>query len=143
MSQTFATALMARFYQLAVITTALLISLANASINTCLNGLCAVTRANLTPEQVARELGPLLSKGSSIFGPSSPRWENAMERYQTYMAPNITVVVRPEPEDEIPKIVSTRQTFGTRAQAAGLYLVADLIPKRFNMPITTSLNSSQ
>jgi hypothetical protein len=66
-----------------------------------------VTRFRLTSQQVQRELGPLLSRGSMIFGPTDNRWESATERYQTFAIPDVRLVVRPGREEDVAKIVST------------------------------------
>ena len=65
-----------------------------------------ITRRDLTTNTVASELGPLLSNGTLIFGPSSPLFPNATSRWITYVQPVIQVVVEPAAESDIPKIVS-------------------------------------
>lgn len=74
-------------------------------VHDCPDGLCSWARANLSPMQVQRELGPLLSDKAQIFGPASSNWANVTERYQTYKPPDITVVVEAGVEDDIPIIV--------------------------------------
>ncbi|KAI5867522.1 hypothetical protein GGS23DRAFT_612662 [Durotheca rogersii] len=96
---------MVRLFSLAALSLTLLQSLVTASPFPCLNGHCSYTRANLTPEIVARELGPQLSRNSSIFGPDDARWVEATTRYQEYNRPHISMVVEPAREDDIPKIV--------------------------------------
>ncbi|KAJ5689703.1 FAD-binding domain-containing protein [Penicillium macrosclerotiorum] len=59
----------------------------------------------LTAAQVQRELGPLLSSITAIFGPSDPRWSNETERYRNYAPPHIQLVVQPGRESDIPIIV--------------------------------------
>ena len=66
-----------------------------------------LTRRNLTTSTVERELGPLLSNGTLIFGPSSPAFANATSRWVMYVQPVIQVVVEPAAESDIPKIVSS------------------------------------
>lgn len=78
-----------------------------AAVTSCPDGLCLTTRATITPAQIGKELGPQLSKKAQIFGPSDARWENATERFQTFMPPTIQVVVEPGVEDDIPKIVGS------------------------------------
>ena len=65
-----------------------------------------LTRRNLTTNTVERELGPLLSKGTLIFGPSSPAYANATSRWITFVQPMIQVVVEPATEADVSKIVS-------------------------------------
>ena len=65
-----------------------------------------ITRRDLTPFTVEKELGHLLSKGTLIFGPSSHAYANATSRWITYVQPVIQVVVEPAEESDIPKIVS-------------------------------------
>ncbi|QSZ36214.1 hypothetical protein DSL72_007340 [Monilinia vaccinii-corymbosi] len=83
----------------------LLQSLVTAAPQACLDGLCSVTRGNLSTTQVSRELGPQLSRGSNIFGPDDPRFLNETARYQAYKPPVIRLVVQPASEADIPKIV--------------------------------------
>ena len=107
---------MTRFSRLAACGLALLQSLVAACGLLYPNGQCSFTRRDLTPEQAQRELGPLLSNTSSIFGPSDPRWLDATERYQLYAVPDIQMVVQPRLESDIPTIVSftivAHQLFG-------------------------------
>ncbi|KAI3327600.1 FAD-binding domain-containing protein [Xylariaceae sp. AK1471] len=63
------------------------------------------TRHNLTSADVQQELGPQLSHGSLIFGPSSPLYPDATERWVTFAKPDIEVVVQPALESDIAKIV--------------------------------------
>lgn len=97
---------MARLYILAAFGLLLLQSLASASPQSCFDGLCSFTRRDLSPQQVARELGPKLSNSSSIYGPSDPRFANETARYQAYQPPVIKMVVQPGSESDIPIIVS-------------------------------------
>lgn len=85
---------------------AAMVSLAAAAPKDCLDGLCLRTRANLSPLQVSRELGPLISNASSVFGPSDSRWANATARYQQYAAPKFTVAVQVARESDVAVIVS-------------------------------------
>ncbi|KAJ6128717.1 CAZyme family AA7 [Penicillium samsonianum] len=84
---------------------ATVVSLAAAAPTNCLDGLCLKTRANLSPLQVSRELGPLLSNASSVFGPSDSRWANATARYQQYAAPKFTVAVQVARESDVSVII--------------------------------------
>ncbi|KAB8235183.1 FAD-binding oxidoreductase [Aspergillus alliaceus] len=59
----------------------------------------------LTAVQAQRELGPLLSSTTSIFGPVDSRWFNVTERYQCYAPPQIQLVVQPGRESDISTIV--------------------------------------
>jgi hypothetical protein len=94
-----------RFPSIAACALALARSIPVALAASCPDGLCLKTRAALSSFQVASELGPLLSKGALIFGPEDPRWANATERYQTYLPPNIRIVVEPAVEADVPIIV--------------------------------------
>ncbi|RAH42320.1 FAD-binding domain-containing protein [Aspergillus brunneoviolaceus CBS 621.78] len=58
-----------------------------------------------TAAEIAPRLGPLLSEGSSIFGPTDSRWASATERYDTYTEPHVEVVVQPGQESDIPIII--------------------------------------
>ncbi|KAI1490987.1 hypothetical protein F5X96DRAFT_509465 [Biscogniauxia mediterranea] len=60
---------------------------------------------DLVPSQVIAQLGPLLSNGSIITGPSSPEFANETERYNTIVHPKIQLVVQPGQESDISKIV--------------------------------------
>ncbi|KAI1393510.1 uncharacterized protein F4822DRAFT_423980 [Hypoxylon trugodes] len=64
-----------------------------------------LTRRDLSPAKVQTELGALISKNSTIFGPTDPRFPNATERYNTAAPPHIEVVVIPGLESDIPTIV--------------------------------------
>jgi hypothetical protein len=100
---------MTRFSSLAACALALMQPLVSAVPIACLNGICPVTRRDLSPHTVASELGPLLSNSSAIFGPNDTRWQDATHRYQAYSPPDIQLVVEPGSEDDIPKIVSLHQ----------------------------------
>ncbi|KAI0154644.1 FAD-binding domain-containing protein [Xylariaceae sp. FL1272] len=63
------------------------------------------TPRDINPLNVQTQLGPLLSSGAIIFGPSSPLYANATERYDRYVKPDIQVVVQPATEDDVAKIV--------------------------------------
>lgn len=84
---------------------ALLSAWASARPMSCPDGLCLMTRANIEPNQVAQELGPLLSDKASIFGPDDARWANASESWDTYGAPTFTVIIQAGQESDISTIV--------------------------------------
>ncbi|KAH8588215.1 FAD-binding domain-containing protein [Bisporella sp. PMI_857] len=96
---------MTRFFSFAACGLLLLQPLVTAIPQPCLDELCTFTRSNLSPQQVARELGPRLCRGSSIYGPSDPRFAVDTARYQAYAPPIIKMVVQPACETDIPKIV--------------------------------------
>ncbi|KAJ8130682.1 hypothetical protein O1611_g2947 [Lasiodiplodia mahajangana] len=64
-----------------------------------------ITRSSLTSSKVQSELGPLLSHGAVVFGPSSSLYLNATSRWVEYVKPNIQVVVQPAQESDVAKIV--------------------------------------
>lgn len=64
------------------------------------------SRDSITASTVKTELGTELSKGSLIFGPDSPLYPAATERWNTRITPNTQVVVQPAAESDLAKIVS-------------------------------------
>ena len=96
---------MVRFYSSVAYGLAVLQSLVLALPRSCPDGLCLMTRANLTSAQVQRELGPLLSNSSTIIGPSDPQWVEMTERWQAYKPPRFTVIVEVGVEADIPTVV--------------------------------------
>jgi hypothetical protein len=61
----------------------------------------------VTPAQVQNDLGKFLSKGTQIFGPSSPSFADATERWaQSSMPARIEVVIEVAQEADVAKIVS-------------------------------------
>lgn len=64
------------------------------------------SRGNISVTAVEAELGPQLSSGSLIFGPGNPQWSNATSRYDTFVRPDVQLVVEPATESDIAKIVS-------------------------------------
>ncbi|KAL2833994.1 FAD-binding domain-containing protein [Aspergillus pseudoustus] len=102
-------------------------SLVRAAPAPCPDGLCLRTRASLSPQQVGLELGPLLSHGSSIFGPGDPRWANATARYQEYPAPDFTVAVLVAQESDVAVVVKY-------ANSNSLPLYA--VKRRYALPIS-------
>ncbi|KAL5341456.1 FAD-binding domain-containing protein [Aspergillus crustosus] len=83
-----------------------LASLGSAAPTSCPDDLCLRTRASLSPLDVGLELGPLLSTGSSVFGPDDTRWANATARYQEYAAPTFTVAVQVAEEADVPVVIN-------------------------------------
>ncbi|KAL4942708.1 hypothetical protein BDV06DRAFT_235239 [Aspergillus oleicola] len=80
-------------------------SLVAAAPALCPDGLCLRTRASLSPLDVGLELGPLLSTGSSVFGPDDSRWANTTARYQEYAAPTFTVAVQVAQEADVSIVI--------------------------------------
>nr|BDX35617.1 FAD-linked oxidoreductase StrQ [Stachybotrys sp.] len=64
-----------------------------------------VSRTNLSAATVERELGPLLTNGSLIFGTCSPSYPDAIERWVSFVQPDIQVVVEPASESDVAVIV--------------------------------------
>ena len=64
------------------------------------------SRSNISASTVEAELGSQLSLGSLVFGPDSPQFANATERWNTLFRPNVQLVVEPAAESDIAKIVS-------------------------------------
>lgn len=91
---------------LQILNIALLSACASASPTSCPDGLCLMTRANISPAQVAQELGPLLSSEASIFGPNDTRFAEANENWTDFGRPTFTVVVEAGRESDISTIVS-------------------------------------
>lgn len=96
---------MTRLHRFAVSSALLLQSLACASPEPCLNGLCHFTRNKLASRTVASELGPQLSANSNVYGPDDTQFGNCTSRYDPFFTPKIQMVVQPDSEDDIPKIV--------------------------------------
>jgi hypothetical protein len=65
-----------------------------------------VSSRNLSIQQIAADLGPQISNGSLIFGPSDARWVEAVHRYNTLSPPDVEFLVEPAQESDISKIVS-------------------------------------
>lgn len=65
-----------------------------------------ITRRDLSPLTVQQELGPLLSNGTTIFGPDDPRFDEATKRYNINSRPVVEVVVVPAKESDVSIIVS-------------------------------------
>ena len=81
------------------------------------------TTRGSTPIRAQRELGPLLSNDSSIFGPNDSRWPNATERY------HIPLVVQPGLESDIPTIVHVATTL-VKAISSVVDAVIKLLKRR-------------
>lgn len=77
-----------------------------AAPHSCPDGLCLVTRTNVSNDQVSRELGPLLSCGSKIFGPEDPNFAESTTRFQAFQPPNIELVVQVARERDVSTAVS-------------------------------------
>ena len=80
------------------------------------------TTQGSTNIRAQRELGPLLSNDSSIFGPNDSRWPNATEKYQNYAPPPILLVVQPGLESDIPTTVHVASGSGS---CVGYGLISD------------------
>ncbi|PHH90757.1 hypothetical protein CDD83_2753 [Cordyceps sp. RAO-2017] len=63
------------------------------------------TRRDLSPVQAQRELGKALSNGTSIFGPSDPRFKGATARWNSYDAPDIQLVIEVARESDVSLVV--------------------------------------
>jgi hypothetical protein len=70
-------------------------------------GSASFVQRNSRSAQVQHELGPYLSEGSSIFGPSEPSYHNSTLRWNVYAPPMVEVVVEPAQESDISTIVFT------------------------------------
>lgn len=88
------------------------ILVAGASISDPFSQLLT-TRQQVDAEQVRRELGSRLSKGTLIFGPDDENYGNATARFSNFSAPQIQVVVMPDQESDIPAIVCAYPLFCT------------------------------
>jgi hypothetical protein len=69
------------------------------------------TRRDLSVTKVQRELGALVSQGSTIFGPNDARYPEATERYSTHAVPDIEVVVIPATESDVSVIVGIAMNY--------------------------------
>ncbi|KAI0871075.1 hypothetical protein GGS24DRAFT_76006 [Hypoxylon argillaceum] len=64
------------------------------------------TRQGLSSARVSAELGPQISRDSSIFGPSnSTLWDQVTARWTTASKPTIQLVVEPSEESDVATIV--------------------------------------
>lgn len=81
-----------------------------------------VSRRELSVDDIQRELGPILSNGSTIFGPLDPSFSNATERFNVLAPPDIEVVVVPALELDVSKIVSVIKT----RNGYGILIIVDL-----------------
>lgn len=64
------------------------------------------TPAKLDVVSLQKELGPILSTGSLIFGRNSSNWANSTARWNLYAAPDVQAVVQPAAESDVSTIVS-------------------------------------
>lgn len=63
---------------------------------------------------VQRRLGPLLSKGASLYFPGSSQYENITDRWSVFARPTISVVVEPGNSQDV---ATTVWTFPFRVMA--------------------------
>ncbi|KAM7192572.1 hypothetical protein V8F20_008781 [Naviculisporaceae sp. PSN 640] len=63
------------------------------------------TPRHLTSAQVRRELGKKLSKTTLIYGPEDSQFHEATSRWSEFAHPNVSVVVLPGEESDVPTIV--------------------------------------
>ena len=63
------------------------------------------TRRGLSVVEVQTELGALVSRNTTIFGPEDPRFVDATERWSNHAVPDIEVVVVPGTEHDVSVIV--------------------------------------
>lgn len=69
-----------------------------------------MTRRDLSVQKVEQELSVILSNGTTMYGPQDTKWEDLIERYNTFALPDIQIVVQPGQESDISKIVGA--TYG-------------------------------
>ena len=83
--------------------------------------------------QTQQELASLISRNSTIFGPTDAKWANETERYMQNVKPQIQLSVHPGCEDDVEKIVRI------------FISIADMIltPRRFNTVTITISRSTQ
>ncbi|KAK2603628.1 hypothetical protein QQS21_004209 [Conoideocrella luteorostrata] len=65
-----------------------------------------VTPVGITVDNVRRELGRSLSRGTLIFGPHDSGFEHATERWAKFSQPEIQVVIEVAQESDVQKIVN-------------------------------------
>lgn len=63
------------------------------------------TRRNLTSQEVRRELGGQVSRGTLIYGPSDAEFANLTSRWTVYSKPDVQVVIEPAAELDVSTIV--------------------------------------
>ena len=63
------------------------------------------TRRDLSVTKVQVELGPLLSNTSALFGPSDARYDDAIERFDEFLMPDVEIVAQPGQESDVSTIV--------------------------------------
>jgi len=64
----------------------------------------------LSSAQVQRELGSRLSNTTSIIGPTTPNFVDAIARWSDYGRPKVQVVIEPGDEADVATIVSALPT---------------------------------
>ncbi|KAF2135670.1 uncharacterized protein K452DRAFT_281181 [Aplosporella prunicola CBS 121167] len=72
----------------------------------------ASTPLNISSADVARQLGPQLSQNASIYAEDDPRFANATSRWQSYSAPNVSVVVEVGTEEDVATTVKFANQIG-------------------------------
>ena len=50
---------------------------------------------------IQSQLGPLLSKGATLYFPGTPQFENATSRWSAYAEPNVAIVVQPAADEDV------------------------------------------
>jgi hypothetical protein len=63
------------------------------------------TRRNLTSQEVRRELGGQVSRGTLIYGPADAEFANLTSRWTVYSKPDVQVVIEPAAELDVSTIV--------------------------------------
>lgn len=58
---------------------------------------------------VQQGLGPLLSKGATLYFPGTPQFANATSRWSAYAEPQIAVVVEPATAEDVSATVQSLQ----------------------------------
>lgn len=56
-------------------------------------------------DEVAKELGPQLSRNATIITSSDSQWANATERWSAFVSPHFRLVVEPGVESDVAKVV--------------------------------------
>ncbi|KAH7323177.1 hypothetical protein B0I35DRAFT_468063 [Stachybotrys elegans] len=64
-----------------------------------------ITRREINDATVRRELGPLLSNGTLMYGPEQTAFDTMTERWNRFVEPDVRVVVVPFVESDVAKIV--------------------------------------
>ena len=74
---------------------------------------------------VQKDLGPLLSKGATLYFPGTPQFANATSRWSAYAEPQIAVVVEPATAED----VSTTVRSLANEPSDDRYFLADFLTK--------------